>query len=871
EMPENTTETQPTMAPKQEKWLTAFVDKKAAAQKQVDKATQKQQVLLEVSLSLESDADDIQKGMDFKVLINDKTVMNKVKRLLHVKDTMSSMNKKHDANKEIDTVHDLADLESLTPEQRKQVDAAMAKIAKMTEKMRDAVDEDGNPLFTDADIADEIWTPLVRQGLIPENVVPDKHSQVSKTFAGANAAYVERLEKYTAGLDEHDGLLKKLGLAQDMIGKVGDLADSIVEAAGGPKIAGDIVKLISIGGQGLTGLAAQIIKKDDAQSILETIGGIASDTCSTVLPKDIGDIVSASITTGLKGTAILQKVVEGDGDGVVDVLGELIESSLTLAGKVNGDDRLEDIGGYVKNAIQALPEAKDFIKAAVAKDPKKMKAALEKLVERGIDMAGDEIKSRINDETGGGVDLDGDGEDDDSPEAAAFKEIFDTSKEAITQAREILKDEKASPEEKRKAAEELKKHLEQLSEAQQAQEEVRREEREFESMLLHGFSDAIDSADATAQEAEEALSKIEPMILKLKKDQMIFELVDKLSSLPITVAAQFFPPASIALDFKKFSVEAAKAVLHAKELLKWLDNVGDARNAVSVQAEAMLNRVGMEDRQALEASMRATLHLVSAIGNLIATVGAHAAPAGAALAAAAKVGQASLEIASKIYTEAQMAAAWKTYKAAVKKPGDRKLARKALRDNPTLAKYAIAWGAISVGDPIAKKGLQSCGLTNKVLADKDTNVHNVVAYLETLYKEDPVLERAVIIPKKWYPGEPELTVRSWAAFVDAAEKKATPKLKAPKLGAVSGALETYTKAQDAFDGGKNDTTKEALVAACTILITSLNRFEAVGADGKPHEEMHEYVDQMVAFAELSIRAANDDKSEDEGEKLKAAE
>ncbi len=55
---------------------------------------------------------------------------------------------------------------------------------------------------------------------------------------------------------------------------------------------------------------------------------------------------------------------------------------------------------------------------------------------------------------------------------------------------------------------------------------------------------------------------------------------------------------------------------------------------------------------------------------------------------------------------------------------------KAFRKNPTLAKYGIAYGALEMGDPIAKETLRQCGLNDMTLANENTNAERVVNYLE---------------------------------------------------------------------------------------------------------------------------------------------
>ena len=70
-----------------------------------------------------------------------------------------------------------------------------------------------------------------------------------------------------------------------------------------------------------------------------------------------------------------------------------------------------------------------------------------------------------------------------------------------------------------------------------------------------------------------------------------------------------------------------------------------------------------------------------------------------------------------------MAAAWKVYRDALRNPSNRKQIRRAMRQNPTLAKYTIAYGALVAEDAIAMEVANRCGLSDKVLKNAKANCH----------------------------------------------------------------------------------------------------------------------------------------------------
>lgn len=130
----------------------------------------------------------------------------------------------------------------------------------------------------------------------------------------------------------------------------------------------------------------------------------------------------------------------------------------------------------------------------------------------------------------------------------------------------------------------------------------------------------------------------------------------------------------------------------------------------------------------------------------------------------------------KWYSERQMRLGWEAYKAALDDRGNRKKARQALRLNSTLAKCCVAYGATIMGDPIAKRAVAATGLSPDTLRnDKDICVR-VITYLETSLSDHPTVLKFTAPKKKWHPGRPELTLKSWIAFKAAAHLSADPKL-----------------------------------------------------------------------------------------------
>jgi hypothetical protein len=950
----------------------------------------------------------------------------------------------------------------------------------------------------DLDVAKEIWTPLVRQGAMPENLVPDRYSDVARTFKGASDAYMEQLEEYSKGLDDNSELLRKLGVGTDIAKKCGDFTGKIAEQAaklaGAPTGIADAIKatttVFSIVVDGASKTAEIVIKKEGVQAVFEQ----GATTISSVCGELIGDpgikvMVQSSISGGMAGGRILRAMLDKDPQKGIKSFADVLEQSFSIAAAATGNNDWSTIGSSLKSAcLQSVAGAK-LVKAVKSGDDKAIKAALQEFLESSVDTLQGALKPAIARASGAKqadvdkyVDFSADSlkdltkviSSDDKAGAltsavgsiagrscetfiqpadlgktigdkvtntvkagtAAVQAIKDgdykklagvliqeaidavqtasgivsdpAAKQALAQAassmslgdqagklakaviegktseidsaakdffdglaKEVGKqvrkakgekdddsgdsgddsggdakdaagadgegggDEAATEEAKKldektvaslestmkkcrailasnapeKDKEEAKKTLEaaakELIEFKTMESELGAESAAFAERLRRSTGDPEDPD----YEGEDTRT-VQEMILQIQKDRKIFELVEKLSSMPLQIAAQFFPPTGAALDFKKFGFEVAKAVAHTQALLEWMDNAGDARSAVSVQVHAMLSRVHCEQRQVLEHNCRAAIALTAAIGQVVATVGAHAAPVGVAMTASARVAESGLELIKTVADETEMARGWAKFQKALADPRDRIVVRQAIELNPTLAKYALAWGAIKGGDPIAKNAMKKCGLTDAILSRPSANVREVQSYLQELFNEDVVILRAVPVAKKWYPSKsPVLSLRSWTAFYASAIKDADLKpgtggaaAKAVtdvdiRLASLKSAREEMQLATKLFnqaqmdekakeakaakesDGGelkahtasedlkrarlRRNKAAKSLQARDTETRKSLDDFKAAAArfdpvtkSGEPHVEMREYLDALIAQADLKIRELN---------------
>lgn len=421
------------------------------------------------------------------------------------------------------------------------------------------------------------------------------------------------------------------------------------------------------------------------------------------------------------------------------------------------------------------------------------------------------------------------------------------------------------PEATKKAMEQLQGVMEQVQ-VKAAQEALLADARSFRETMLQGFDLPTNPEELAEQEAQRQLARIEPLIRQIKQDQQLMELASKVVNGGAAILEKFFPPAAIATAGIAMVEELYKAYQRQQEFLLWMDNTLDAKSAVSVHIEGFLNRMNLSNRQRIDHMMMASLKCIQMIGAILETAGtAHPAvlAAGKIVSASAATTEKTYELIKTIETEEQMRRAWNTYQAALGNPKSRKLARRALRKNPTLAKYAIAYGATVANDPVARLAMNRCGLSDKVLANEGTNVDKVVEFLETLYPEDPILERNVPT-ETWFPVPMTAQARAWVAFVQAAQTKAEPKMVQgdyKPITALFVALEKaeahYTKVP-ATDPEEVRWAVERILSRTGEIREALERFDPRDDKKRPHDTMRNAAIgfiQAVAVVESRYKGA----------------
>lgn len=891
---EDALEAEDPVSPKARAWinaLTGLSEKSAQTKVLVEKHAE---ALETIDTAL--NRDEIKAAMNYTVnQVPDtlwKTFKDKIGRL----DTLKAMDEGGDAMKEIDTWHDLPGTEGLPGEDVRNILDVFTKILKTAEALESnsayqKKGEDGEMVPDFVKIGNDVWQPLVREGIIPENVVPDKYSEVARTFKGAAEAYDERLQDYSKNLSDGAALMAKakpfFNVTEGLL-KVGSAGLSVganatavnegfnsVQESGSAR---DLMKAKTIVDTTLlcvvtSRVVGEKLIEEDVHSIVDAVNACLKGVLVTAGFKDEANLICNLVTVLSRVPKLAEKMANGDVAGALEAIGDGIASGISAEKSKNAS-----IGKAVKAGFQGL--------AAVAigvqeKDPK---AALTKALAAAKttgEVIGGAVLAAKRTEKIDAMKADATLSDSEKEEQEAYiKGYYSTTPKGLAEIEKAgktalelgIKTELVDATEEELAAMQKAKDDYDLKQQEAMMNFLAEPDPEFERMLVNGFSDIEgdedDSPEAELRRMEEQVSSIETLIAMVKKDQMTFDLAKNIVEGGTGLVASFLPAAGIVAVGTKLIFSLLEAAKHAEQLTIWAENLEDARSAKTVQADAMLSRYNLQNVQTIRAGIVAALKAVDLVGQVVKTAGGPAAPVGLAISAAAQGTEGLMDVALTVKTEVEMANAWGVYKKAIATPQDRKLARKALQQNPTLAKYAMAYGALHEKHPVAVKAMSRCGLNEKTLVNPGTNVKKVVTYLETIYREDPTLLRPVYVAAEWHPGTPVLEVVSWAKFYSTAttSKKISPKVAVADISKINATMSAFEaalaqvefKIDPGYVARADDDLDEirAVVTAATALSSAFGRYKPVDAkDRKPHKEMQDYLREMDGLAMETLRFA----------------
>ncbi|MBK0328314.1 hypothetical protein I5535_13560 [Rhodobacteraceae bacterium F11138] len=917
-------------------WLQAFGDIQKQAAKAETTIAKRQEGLKKGADLIENDGEAIRAGLTFEVTKLPKGLKGNFKKLFNIKDTMISLDPDKGPLQEIDTWHDLPETEPMEPGQIKKIEETFKKIIDVQDEMKALMDGDGFPIYrpltedeaekkfgfeaqlktlrdklkadnapesewetaiadfentrkatidqyngqANRRLSEDLWEPLKREGLVPENLIPDAYSEAARIGEGAMQAYDQRLREYTADRDKMQRLLDDLGpgftIAENLLeataNAAGGLAgfDDVGDTAKQVKEMATMLKVVTTSIH--TG-AGKLINERDALSAAEAVVPTLTSIVSSAAGKEMGTMVGSITTSSIK-MAKVGKHLSKENPNSEDIKASFFELGLSISSGLSatGDPTLIEIAGHLKTGFTGGKSVSNIATAVATGDSKKVIAAFQTEIEVQFKAVKPIIETAITENIQKTI------EDKVSDPEEKKKLLAVLSKDGAKMAgdKDVLAglgdlarviDDAVSRPIREAAVKQATKAAE--VERQRMQDLAERAANDFDA-LLPVDQEALERA---LQIKDGQVNNIDRLIATVRRDQMIFDLAKKIVTGGTAMVAAFVPAVGVAAVASQLMFSITEAVQRARHVDKWRRNLRDSEAAQSILADAAYNEFYYQVSHMTEINIRIGLQAVQLIGKAVETaalasgMGAPAAAAGTAVAGGAAAAQGLLTVAVTVKTTAEMAKAWSLYKKAIATPKDRKAVRMAIRANPTLAKYAMAYGAVTDKNPVAVICVKRCGLNEKTLANPGTNVSKVVTYLETIYREDPTLVRAVAEPQKWHPGAVELTAVSYNKFCVAAFSKAKPLVRRNEDNSIINSClmgleelpdEARACLQDSFEVD-DKTDLQALKSArdCVkAVIVAIGKYAPKDPDGNEHSEMKAYLDALEAQAILAMRNAD---------------
>lgn len=904
-----------------------WINKAAGAVPGMDAAlaieTRKQELLDAAREKIDQSVGDIKVGENFQI--------DTLSGFLGRKITMASIGE--DPNEEFDTGHDLKDVTGMKdPEMGKvfaQLMHAQSIVATEVEKLRRAQDTaTRKPLFSDKEISEAVWAPLMRRKLIPENAIPDRYSEVARTFSGASGEYETRLSAYTDGLSKYDEAMQRLGIAKDVIDGLAGAASAVTGDLGAlgvtknPYEVAMIIKGVQTTLSGVTTVSKAILKEDGklnkknvesiAKDVVKSAQTLinASYSGGTSDEVNFGKAIAYGIGIAMSGPAVYVKIKDKKYVDILDDVADTIQGACTCftydVKSTGGTDtgpggsgvmQYNEFGTAVAGAIKTFKTALVALFKDGDPEPADLLKILQQALQSGVDAGStykfDHNKSDIESQAKTrDSEYDKDNTSTETPNTEIAKGVIELEWQALRDTgatssgfsapeklmKEVLAKGPAALNKLKKddpALKAMQKFAETIAKQQKALQDA--ELQTFDAEMAEDereFRDLLNRSETGDQEGD--VEKIEDLVLQLKKDQMVIDLSLQLISLPAQAVAAFLPQAGIAVSAIELVKNIRKVAQHWEAYSEWRANYHDAQSAMSVQVEAMASRMNISRGKRNDEIASALENAAKIVAGAVSCAGPFA-PAGHVVAATVSGVSTLRVLITKYVREAELKKAWKDYVSARENPDDRKTVRAAIRKNPTLAKYVIAWGAEVENDPVARSAMQKCGLTEEVLSNKNSNVQKVVTFLETLYPDDPVLLQPVQRPEEWYPGPVEFTSASFAAFSGAAESKADPPLRRGSGRGLITAMTLWEKQDGEYKTALRDwqgktrragesppppnaaedaqKALHALQVAVDVaergtrtLVASLRTFKPATQDGEDHESFAAYVRMLVPTA-----------------------
>lgn len=679
------------------------------------------------------------------------------------------------------------------------------------------------PLFERDDVASEVYHPLVRQLILPENFVPDGYSETAKMLEASNDYYLEELAAFEAAdVDVESkkavvGLLsmgtkelaKGLGADPDVTDGAIDLLQGVSEAS------------LDVYAELKNGQNRGVV----ASSFLSAMGDVAAGAITSFAPvepeaaKALAKIAKLSIKTGaasVKAVAALNRDGAPDIDGFLEAYVEMIVNTLDVGALADEGDGVSTASGIIGSVATRLVAAKkDKLVDSIRNHDVNalLNLSTSVLLAVGENVLSDDSNAALEGTDG---------------ELGRLRDAFAN---ADVVAALVARGEDAD----RELA---------VVEAEEAEVRLTAERERFHADLATlGQADYLSDSD---------LHSIAQLVAKLERDRQIMESAFKVGGAGLAVASEFCGALGAAGTLLRFLEVLAAAVERAVHMRKWEASNRDALVGTSPYLTSIVNFVENQREQFAHHTIKAALVLLQA-GAQIASASGVAAPITTAIDKSAAALEKVEDLLYRFHREQDVKAAWKQTIKALRDPRDRRAGLIARKMNPTLAKYTLAYGAAEVGDPLARQAVARIGLTSEVLAHRDSKVEAVKDYFKALYPDDTdVVGRLPPGILGWMrtvpPAALELSV--WAQTFEIAVRQGD--LSPARPTGIERSLHRVGPLLDAFDEAIDLQTLDVAEAraaevqnALATLENALEGYAPRFVSGTPHVDMRTIADQFI--------------------------
>ena len=238
------------------------------------------------------------------------------------------------------------------------------------------------PLFEDPEVIAEYWAPLRLERIYPDGLVDGKYSETQRMLDATNALYQEMNEqkKIAGQLTPDIDLFKEaVGLGKDLIGVSTEMLGAFAAGSEQVKMAKEILEGMSSALDASEQIYTQLKDSDYAGAASGGIG-LAGKLTAALVGGFAGEAAGKATAAGfsiasssvLMGKAMMEyRSGEGSLDDVLDAMGEMVATALTLAadettgGKSEG---LKTAAKAVPSAMRAASKVADLAKAVEAQD-----------------------------------------------------------------------------------------------------------------------------------------------------------------------------------------------------------------------------------------------------------------------------------------------------------------------------------------------------------------------------------------------------------------------------------------------------------------------------------------------------------------------